>query len=514
MLQKQLQQLGFTKNETKVYLALFELGRARAGEVIDETTLHRNIVYTALDQLVARGLVTKTVVGKVAEFVANAPESLIVEVEEKKLLAQQVAEQLKRKQHDEPREVIVYEGFEGVKKSRNKVYQYGVGDVLYVLGASSLSSTSEYEKYWRKFHEKRESLGIGLKILYENGIRRKDVDWRNALPLSEVKYLPIGLDSPVWFSAIGNNLEIGVPGDEPLVFNIRSKEAVDGVKKYFDYFWNQKVIVETGLNALQKMIYDMLDELDPGEEYFVLGASVGLTGEPGQLLYDRFHKDRINKGVITNMLAYEESYDLIKKRFAYSGDPEGKVSHLKKTISATPIPMQINMYKGKVFMVLYGAEPTVIHFDKPEVHDAFRAYFDELWKQDTTTLYGAEAVKQIWLESIETGALDFIGARGYFVDLHPEMYKEILEKIDNVSKKQCWRNVVDQGAANHKLNSLPWMEARYTMKGSKNPNVVWLWGEKVAVANWTDDEPVLLVSENKHLVQSYRDYFDELWGEE
>jgi hypothetical protein len=45
----------------------------------------------------------------------------------------------------------------------------------------------------------------------------------------------------------------------------------------------------------------------------------------------------------------------------------------------------------------------------------------------------------------------------------------------------------------------------------RNPNVVWIYGEKVIISNWAGDEPIIFVSENKLLAQTYRDYFDELW---
>lgn len=51
-LEKQLQKLGFSDNEAKVYLALLEIGFTTTGAVIKKTGLHRNIVYETLDKLV------------------------------------------------------------------------------------------------------------------------------------------------------------------------------------------------------------------------------------------------------------------------------------------------------------------------------------------------------------------------------------------------------------------------------------------------------------------------------
>jgi len=511
MLEKQLEQLGFVKNEIAVYLALFDLGKCRAGEIIKHTKLHRNLVYQSLNKLIEKELVSKLVSKGIAVFEANSSESILEMVDEERSIAEDVVQNLKQRQEQSPRDIKVYEGLEGMQRARERSLQLPKDETVYVLGASQFSSTPDLESFWRKYHRKRAAKHINLKILYDRNTEGEILNWRNNLDNTQAKYLPFNAESPTWFEMFGDILNIGIPGKEPIVFSMRNKNATEGLKKYFEYFWNQDVVVETGLEALEKFIYSMLSELNPGEEYFVLGASVGDASDPGQRLYDRFHKDRVKKEVVTNMLVYKESYDLIKKRFEKSGDPDGNISHLKTFISAPPIPMQINMFKGKTRFIIYGKEPVIIYLDRSEIYDAFRAYFEVMWRQETQILRGPEIIKNIWLESIMSGELKFIGARGYFVDKYPELFEEIKEAARK-KKDLKWKNIVDLGAKQHPLNKLPWMEARYTLKGSKNPNVVWLWGNKVAVANWTEVEPVVFISENKHLVQSYNDYFEELWN--
>ena len=509
-LESQLEKLGLHKNEIKIYLSLFDLGKVKAGQIIEHTGLHRNLVYTALESLVEKNLVSKVERGGVFIFAPNSPEILQEMIEEKSVLAAEIVVELKKKQSQKPRDIIIYEGEEGLKRSRNHALTYNPGDTLYIMGTKA-SSTPEMEKYWRKFHQKRINKKIGLKIIYEQGVDPEDLAWRNSLPLSQAKYMPIDIDLPVWFAAIKDYLEIGVPGDPLLTFGIRSKEAAGAIQNFFEYFWNQQISTETGLPALKKTIYKMLDELKTGEEYFVLGASVGGGDEQVQKLYDNFHADRIKKGVVVNMLAFKEGFQKIMDRFSYCGDPMGKVSHAKAFMSAPPTPMQINIFKNKVFFIIYGSKPTIISFDQPEISQVFKNYFNEMWNQETQILKGAEAVKEIWLESLKYGELKFIGARGYFVDRYPEMFLEIKQEAAKI-KGLKWKNVVDLGSKTHPLNQLPWMEARYNMQASKNPNVTWIYGNKVAVANWTEKEPIIFVSTNKHLVQSHNDYFEELWN--
>lgn len=508
MLENQLKQLGFSKNETKVYLALFDSGKCRAGQIIESTGLHRNLVYTSLDELVAKGLVAKVLKNGVATFFVNSPELLLSMVEEQKNIAQEIVDTLKKK-NEVVRDIVVYEGEEGIKRSRNRALQYDAGETLYVIG-SQASSTVEMEKYWRQFHLKREKQGINFKMMYESGVNPSDLEWRNTLKLSEAKYLPVQIDFPVWFAFIKDYLEIGIPGETPLTFGLRSKEAVAAFKQFFNYFWNQEITVENGFDALEKSVYGMLSELNSGEEYFVLGASVGQGDYRVQKIYDQYHTDRIKKGVVVNMLAYKGGFKRIMDRFIRSGDPELKLSHAKEFISAPPIPMQINIYKNKTFFIIYGDEPTVVSFKRPEIAQVFKNYFDSQWNQETQTLKGREVLKDLWLEGVGCKEMRWIGARGYFMDAYPELFKEIEAKTRK-TPGAIWKNVVDVSMKDHAMSKLPWMKTRYNLPRTKNPIVIWLFGEKVLIVNWAEGEPIIFCSTNKVLVQSYSDYFDELW---
>jgi len=514
MIEEQLEKLGLHKNESKVYLTLFELGKVKAGQLIEHTKLHRNLVYTALDELTERGLVTKIVRGAVAEFSANDPHHLIDELDAKKEMAEKVVAEIKKKAAQTPREVTVYEGNESIVDVTEKNLDAPAGETIYILGASN-STISEPFGGWDRFHKMRVKKNINFKVLYDHTVAKDVLEARNKLPMAEARYFPFDIEMPVWFNMCNDKLAIMVTGEDPLVFDIRSRPVADAMKKYFEYFWDQQVSVETGIEPLKRTIYDMLDELKPGDEYCVLGAS---SGDPNrdihngiQDLYDKFHADRIKKGVITKMLVYRESFRRVKKRYDDYGDPEGKISFLKIYTSAPPIPMQINIYNGKAFIILYGDKPTIIHFDKPEIYDGFKAYFDSLWVQDTYVVRGAEELYDIWMEGIDTGGIKFIGAHGQFIDRYPQLFKKIEQHMSG-TKGVYWKSIVDSSMKKHKLTGYPWSQNKYVLTNTKNLNVVWLYNNKVAIVNWAKDEPIVLISENPILVQSYNDYFEELWN--
>ena len=52
-----LMELGFTKNESKVYFSLLKRGSITAGQISSDTSIHRTNVYDCLERLIEKGLV-------------------------------------------------------------------------------------------------------------------------------------------------------------------------------------------------------------------------------------------------------------------------------------------------------------------------------------------------------------------------------------------------------------------------------------------------------------------------
>lgn len=513
MLSKLLKQLNFTDNEAKVYLTLFDLGPSKATKIIDSIGLHRNLVYTSLEKLEKRHLVIKVLVKGVAEFSVSDPQILLEELDQQKELAKQAVEELTKKQDHETRDIQIFEGLEGIKRARNRILTLPSNSDFYVLGATKLTSFPELEAFWRKFHKEREDKGINQKMLYDfsnDSNTKEQMKWRNALPRTEAKQLPFRIDTPFWFDFAEDMINVGFIGKAPLTISIKSKTLANGLKQYFNFFWNQKVTTTTGIEAVKNAFDNMLDELNPKEEYKVFGA-LGQNYPKGLSEYfDDYHRTRIKKNVTVKMLCYQDSYDSLKKRFIQQGDPEGKISHLKKYTNAPLVPMQINLYNNKSFFVIYEEEPIVIHFDTPSIHDTFNNYFEDAWNQEFSSSSDPKVLQELWLEAIEAKEMRFIGARGYFMDQYPELFKAVEEKARK-TKDIKWQIVVDKGTQGHKLTKFPWAHVKYTQKVVKNPNVVWLFGNKVLIVNWSENKPYIIISENKHLKQTYENYFEELW---
>ena len=92
----QLVSLGLTAMEAQTYIALLELGNAKAGAISRKTGVNRTTTYDALERLVQKGLVAYSSQGEHRVFSAVAPVRLVEWLDEKRELATSVVPELEK----------------------------------------------------------------------------------------------------------------------------------------------------------------------------------------------------------------------------------------------------------------------------------------------------------------------------------------------------------------------------------------------------------------------------------
>src|SRR3989344_8958996 len=91
-----LEEIGLTKNEIKIYLALLKFGFTSTGAIIKETKIHASKVYDGLNRLADKGLVTHVIIANVKHFKAVNPDRLIDFLEDKKSSIENQEEEIKK----------------------------------------------------------------------------------------------------------------------------------------------------------------------------------------------------------------------------------------------------------------------------------------------------------------------------------------------------------------------------------------------------------------------------------
>ena len=238
---KILEEIGLTRNETDVYIALLELGSTSAGRLIKHLGMHRGAVYDLLDLLIGKGLVSYVIEANRKYFEAADPkrlteyfESKKVELEEKEQkLNELIPElQIRRQLSKEEQEGTIYKGKRGLKS----IFE----DILNekkewrVFGASG-KFKEIFAAYYIHFHNRRKEAKIKMKIIFEENVRKEKRD----LPLSEIRYVKDSSVIPSTTFIYGDKIVIINWSSEPLAFLMRSKNVADSYRLFFEMLWKQ-----------------------------------------------------------------------------------------------------------------------------------------------------------------------------------------------------------------------------------------------------------------------------------
>lgn len=225
-----LKQAGLTENESKVYIALLDLGPSLAGQISRKIGLHRRTVYDTAEMLIKKGLIGYILKNNRRLFQASNPNRILEIIQEKENSLLELMPELQEKFQTtrEKEETNFYKGKEGLKT----VFEDQLttkGEIL-ILGASP--KAYEILQFYFKWYDKtRKAKKIKARIIASDKKIKK-------IALAEIRYLPEKYSNPVSVNIYGNKVAIILwQSSQPLAIVIKNKEIAEGYKNYFEVMW-------------------------------------------------------------------------------------------------------------------------------------------------------------------------------------------------------------------------------------------------------------------------------------
>jgi HTH-type transcriptional regulator, sugar sensing transcriptional regulator len=242
-----LEKIGLTKTEVKIYLALLELGQSTTTNIVRKAGIHASKVYEFLDKLIQKGLVSYVIKSN-KKFFSAADPSIIKEFlrEKQKSITEQEDEVEKilpdlrsiMKSNEDAIHSEVYEGLRGAKSIYEKILStLKKGETQFIIGAPRIGN-EVLEGFLLEWHKKRIKKGIKCRYIYDSNAKEYG-EVREAMPLTEVRYLPNNISSPMWIEIFGDYVVIGhIKARNAVLFLIHDKEIAKGYLDYFKLIWN------------------------------------------------------------------------------------------------------------------------------------------------------------------------------------------------------------------------------------------------------------------------------------
>ena len=247
MLNNLLKSLNFTDKEAAVYLALLEIGPAKARDVSLKTQLNRTTVYDIFTSLLEKGLVSKFGRGKTISFNALSPERLLNYLDREKEGEMKKIDKQKEKVKNILPQLISLQNifssgpkvqfFEGEKGMR-EAYEDTLTSKDIILAYANLETMQEgLPNFFPEYFKRRAAKKIFIRAILprnEASIKQSKSDLEEA---RETRFLP---EAEMTFSPeinIYNNKMLVASWKEKIAIIIESKELADLQKLTFNLLW-------------------------------------------------------------------------------------------------------------------------------------------------------------------------------------------------------------------------------------------------------------------------------------
>lgn len=245
---KLLVKLGLTPGEIKAYMALLVLGASSTGPLAKKSQVSRSKLYSILDKLEKKGLVSHVEKSGVTYFQAVEPAKIKDYIKEKESELKKLEEEFENflpelesyhKHAKETQHVTIYQGFKGLKTCYEHYYlKVKKGEEALCIGVPAYQPETHH-RYWQKDHVKRASLGIKVRMLFNKDAPREQLENRNSYPLCDARYMPTDIKTPAYFIIYADTVMIAIPSEDPITVEIVNQKIADAFKSYFEEFWKR-----------------------------------------------------------------------------------------------------------------------------------------------------------------------------------------------------------------------------------------------------------------------------------
>lgn len=241
ILTAQLESLGISERESKVYLALLDIGPTTTSKIIRKTGISSSKIYDVLEKLEHKGLVTYILKNKKKEFHPANPKKLFDLLKEKESTINEILPNLQRLYQNTAEEIQaeIYTGKEGIKAIFEDILKEG--KEWYALGVSGKAAfTLPY--YMPHFYNKMQKKKIKLSILFIDSetTKRQKEDLKKYKNI-KTKFLTKQIRNLMVIFVYNDKVAV-IPITEtvemtPLAILIKSKESAESYRDYFKWLW-------------------------------------------------------------------------------------------------------------------------------------------------------------------------------------------------------------------------------------------------------------------------------------
>ncbi len=237
-----LESVGFSRNETKIYYALIKQGRAPVNLIYKLTGIHRRNIYDSMQRLTEKGVVFAVRSNKENMYQAVNPLKLSEILQEKTNKLNSILPHLQKNYQQQAinEEVYIYKGIEGFKNNLKDILR--IKEDVFFIGAKGFWFDPRMIDFTMSFLKELKKKKIKIHHLFDFEVKEKGKDILKVLPTPH-KFLPAEMSSKLATCIYGDRVVsytgkgVSDLGESITLFITVSREVADGQRKIFKYLW-------------------------------------------------------------------------------------------------------------------------------------------------------------------------------------------------------------------------------------------------------------------------------------
>lgn len=230
-----LEDIGLSKGEAVVYLALLRLGPVMSGDIIKMTSLQSSVVHNCLNTLANKGFVRYILQGSFKRYAAIAPRMIEKFIQVKREHFRQVLPALVEMEHDTQPvpTAAVYEGVKGMMTATHDMLEHSRKGETYKFFAFALQNqTQDIMLMCQKIDIIKKDKGVKIFGIAEESCRGV----LGTYTYSKIRYTSQKI--PQAMNIYQDKVLIMSASQKPIGILIQSKEIARQYHDLWDALWN------------------------------------------------------------------------------------------------------------------------------------------------------------------------------------------------------------------------------------------------------------------------------------
>lgn len=241
-----LRSLGFTSNEADVYAALIKESPSFVAPLVKETGKHRQMVYNALDALLRRNLISRSLKNGKFYYELSTPDRLVQLVKEQESIAQELAASISRQLKQPEEQVEVWRGshsyIEALLSFRSLALEAQEYIIMNSIPSEFIAFTAEKMKQHMAALRALKDKGISPCLLVFGSVEgqlHQPSFWKYVDDPYESRLSRATPEPPQTIWIAGEHVYLRNHLEDPILIHIVSKDLAARYREYFYGYWNQ-----------------------------------------------------------------------------------------------------------------------------------------------------------------------------------------------------------------------------------------------------------------------------------